>query len=136
MATINQKCLLKDLRIKKLKRPKFNNSPQRKGTVMRLRICTPRKPNSARRPIVKTMLSTRKKALAHIPGSGHTLKRHSKILVSGIGARDLPVVNYTCIRGVYDFEPLYSKKRRRSVYGVKLHSSLRTHIRRIYRNLV
>ena len=82
------------------------------------------------------MLSTRKKALAHIPGSGHTLKRHSKILVSGIGARDLPVVNYTCIRGVYDFEPLYSKKRRRSVYGVKLHSSLRTHIRRIYRNLV
>lgn len=136
MATINQKCNLKDLRIKKLKRPKFNGSPQRKGTVMRLRICTPRKPNSARRPIVKTMLSTRKKALAHIPGSGHTLKRHSKVLIKGIGARDLPVVNYTCIRGVYDFEPLFSKKKRRSIYGVKLHSDLKTHIRRIYRNLI
>lgn len=136
MATINQKCNLKDLRIKKFKRPKFNGSPQRKGTVMRLRICTPRKPNSARRPVVKTMLSTRKKALAHIPGSGHTLKRHSKILTKGVGARDLPVVNYTCIRGVYDFEPLYSKKRRRSIYGVKLHSDLKKHVRRIYRNLI
>lgn len=135
MSTIRQCIKFIDNRKQKQKRPKFNGSPQRKGTVMRLRICTPRKPNSARRPIVKTMLSTRKKALAHIPGSGHTLKRHSKILVSGVGARDLPVVNYTCLRGVYDFEPLYKKRRRRSIYGVKLASDLKSHVRRIYRNL-
>jgi small subunit ribosomal protein S12 len=135
MSTIRQCIKFLDKRVKRSRRPKFNGSPQRKATVMRLRICTPRKPNSARRPVVKAMLSTKKKALAHIPGSGHTLKRHSKVLLEGVGARDLPVVNYTCIRGVYDFEPLYRKKKRRSIYGVKLPSELKTHTRRIYRNL-
>lgn len=120
---------------KKLKRPKFLGSPQRKATVLRLRICTPRKPNSARRPVVKAKLSTKKKALAHIPGSGHNLRRHSRVLLCGVGARDLPVVNYTCIRGVYDFSPLFTKKRRRSIYGVKQIPELKKHIRRKYRNI-
>lgn len=119
----------------KYKRPKFDKSPQRKGIVLRLRICTPRKPNSARRPVVKAMLSTQKKALSHIPGAGHSLKRHSRTLIKGVGARDLPVVNYTCIRGVYDFEPLRGKRRRRSIYGLKLASDLRNHVRRNIRNL-
>jgi len=136
MSTINQRTSSKFKKFTKLKRPKFNGSPQRKGIALRLRICTPRKPNSARRPVVKAMLSTRKKALSHIPGAGHTLKRHSRTLIKGVGARDLPVVNYTCIRGVYDFEPLFKKKRRRSVYGVKLASDLRNHVRRSIRNLI
>jgi small subunit ribosomal protein S12 len=117
------------------KKPKLNHSPQRRGVVLRLRICTPRKPNSARRPVVKVKLSTKKKALAHIPGSGHNLRKFSKVLINGNPARDLPVVNYTCIRGVYDFSPLFSKKRRRSIYGVKQNPELRTHIRRKFRNL-
>ncbi len=102
---------------------------------MRLRIITPRKPNSARRPCVKLKLTTKKKALAHIPGSGHNLRRHSRVLAQGVGARDLPTVNYTCIRGVYDFSPLFSKKRRRSIYGVKQLPELHTHIRRKFRNI-
>lgn len=136
MSTINQRVSESFKRKPANRRPKFNGSPQRKGIVIRLRICTPRKPNSARRPVVKAMLSTQKKVLSHIPGSGHSLKRHSRVLVKGIGARDLPVVNYTCIRGVYDFEPLYKKRRRRSIYGVKLPSDLKTHVRRSIRNLV
>ncbi len=136
MSTINQRVTSKFKSITNWKRPKLNKSPQRKGIVLRLRICTPRKPNSARRPVVKAMLSTQKKALSHIPGAGHTLKRHSRTLIKGVGARDLPVVNYTCIRGVYDFEPLYKKRRRRSIYGVKLASDLKTHIRRSIRNLI
>jgi small subunit ribosomal protein S12 len=136
MSTINQRLKSTFKFYKKFKRPKLNKSPQRKGIVLRLRICTPRKPNSARRPVVKAMLSTQKKALSHIPGAGHTLKRHSRTLVKGVGARDLPVVNYTCIRGVYDFEPLRGKRRRRSVYGVKLASDLKTHVRRSIRNLI
>lgn len=116
-------------------RPKLKKSPQRKGVVLRLRIVTPRKPNSARRPVVKTKLSSRKLALAHIPGSGHNLRRYSRVLVCGVGARDLPVVNYSCLRGVYDFAPLYSKRRRRSIYGVKQHPDLKKHIRRRYRKL-
>ena len=135
MSTINQRVKSNFKATTNWKRPKFNKSPQRKGIVLRLRICTPRKPNSARRPVVKVMLSTQKKALSHIPGAGHSLKRHSRSLIKGVGARDLPVVNYTCIRGVYDFEPLYKKRKRRSIYGVKLASDLKTHIRRNIRNL-
>ena len=91
---------------KKNNKPKLNGGPQKKGIVLRLRICTPRKPNSARRPAVKLKLTTKKRALAHIPGSGHNLRKFSKVLINGNSARDLPVVNYTCIRGVYDFAPL------------------------------
>lgn len=136
MSTKNQKTrLLTRLIIKKWRRPKLNQSPQRRGVVLRLRICTPRKPNSARRPVVKVRLSTKKKALAHIPGSGHNLRRHSKVLIAGVGARDLPVVNYSCLRGVYDFSPLFTKRRRRSIYGVKQIPELHTHIRRKFRNV-
>jgi len=135
LATFNQR-ISKYYKAKKFnKKPKLNYGPQKRGVVLRLRICTPRKPNSARRPAVKLKLSTKKKALAHIPGSGHNLRKFSKVLVNGNGARDLPVVNYTCIRGVFDFAPLSSKKRRRSIYGVKQNSELKTHIRRKLRNL-
>jgi small subunit ribosomal protein S12 len=102
--------------------------------VLRVRICTPRKPNSAKRPVVKLKLSTKLKALAHIPGSGHNLRRHSRVLICGTGARDVPVVNYTCIRGVYDFAPLAGKKKRRSIYGLKRSPDLVTHVRRKFRN--
>lgn len=136
MATLNQRIYKFYKKQKKNNKPKLNGGPQKKGIVLRLRICTPRKPNSARRPVVKIKLSTRKRALAHIPGSGHNLRKFSKILVNGNGARDLPVVNYTCIRGVYDFAPLQHVKKRRSVYGLKLDSSLRLHIRRKFRHIV
>lgn len=136
-ATLNQKVKwITNVYYYKWRRPKLAKSPQRKGIVLRLRICTPRKPNSARRPVVKTKLSSKKKALAHIPGKGHNLRRYSKILISGVGARDLPVVNYTCIRGVYDFSPLYSKRRRRSIYGVKQIPELKKHVRRRFRKFV
>lgn len=117
----------------KWNRPKLAESPQRKGVVMRLRIVTPRKPNSARRPVVKARLSSKKRVLAHIPGSGHNLRRHSKVLICGTGARDLPVVNYSCLRGVYDFSPLFSKRRRRSIYGVRQVPELKKHVRRCFR---
>ncbi len=136
MSTKNQSISYKFKRVTIYKKPKLDLSPQRKCVVMRLRICTPRKPNSARRPVIKGVLSTFKKVLAHIPGSGHTLRRHSRVLINGNAARDLPVVNYTCIRGVYDFEPLSTKKKRRSIYGVSLPSDLRKHVRRNIRHLV
>jgi small subunit ribosomal protein S12 len=135
MATFNQRILTYYKRSLANNKPKLNKGPQKKGVVLRLRICTPRKPNSARRPAVKLKLSTKKKALAHIPGSGHNLRKFSKILINGNGARDLPVVNYTCIRGVYDFAPLTHIKRRRSIYGLKLDSTLKKHIRRKLRKL-
>lgn len=86
-------------------------------------------------PVTKLKLSSKKKALAHIPGQGHNLRRHSRVLIHGTGARDLPVVNYTCIRDVYDFNPLYLKRRRRSIYGVKQLPELKKHVRRVLREV-
>jgi len=135
MATLNQKVKIFYKKLLRNKKPKLNGSPQRRGVVLRLRICTPRKPNSARRPAVKLRLSTKKKALAHIPGSGHNLRKFSKVLINGNAARDLPVVNYTCIRGKYDFAPFIDVKKRRSIYGLKKDPSLKTHIRRKFRSI-
>jgi len=135
LATLNQKVRVFYKKSKRNKKPKLNGCPQRKGVVLRLRIVTPRKPNSARRPAVKLRLTTKKRAVAHIPGSGHNLRKFSKVLINGNAARDLPVVNYTCIRGKYDFAPLKSARKRRSVYGLKKDPSLKTHVRRCFRNL-
>lgn len=136
MATKNQAILLLTrIKLKKLKKPKLKFSPQRKTVVLRLRICTPRKPNSARRPVIKGFMTSKKKVLAYLHGSGHTVKRHSRVLVRGGGARDLPVVNYSCIRGVYDFEPK-KVRRRRSIFGLKKPEELKTHVRRKYREFV
>jgi small subunit ribosomal protein S12 len=108
-------------------------NPQAGGNVFRPRIVTPRKPNSARRPAVKVFLNNLKKIVAHIPGIGHNLRRHSHVLVRGGGARDLPGVRYSCVRGVYDFFGVKDKKRRRSIYGVKRPQGLINKIRRKFR---
>ena len=117
------------------RRPVLKGSPQRRGVVIRLRICTPRKPNSARRPVVKLLLSSRRKTIAHIPGSGHSLKRYSKVMISGVGPKDLPGIHYTCIRGKFDCEAITRKTKRRSIYGVKLPPLKRTYVRRKLREL-
>lgn len=118
MTTINQ-------RFKKLKQKKTTSlssalrmCPQVRGRVVRLKIVTPRKPNSARRPVVKTKLVNKRRITAHIPGIGHTLRRFSEVLIKGTGPRDIPGVNYRCCRGVYDLGPVLKKKRRKSIYGV------------------
>jgi small subunit ribosomal protein S12 len=110
--------------------PRLQFNPQKKGVVMRLRIITPRKPNSARRQSVKIYLRNKKWIIAYIPGSGHNLRRHSKVLVRGGGARDLPGVYYSCVRGVYDFIGILTKTKRRSIYGVSCPPHLKTYVRR------
>ena len=102
---------------------------------MRIRIVTPRKPNSARRPVAKVVLTNTKRITSHIPGSGHNLRRHSTVLIHGIGARDLPGVRYTCIRGVYDFISMLKKIRRRSIYGTSTPNTVKRKLRRKFRNL-
>lgn len=93
--------------------------PQKKGQVKKIRISTPRKPNSARRKTVKLKISNKKTPVSYIRGIGHSLKRFSTVLIMGKGARDLPGVYSRCIRGKFDFEPMYQKNRRRSIYGTK-----------------
>lgn len=113
--------------------PILKNKPQIKGVVLKLRITTPRKPNSARRPVAKVLFSNKRQRVAHIPGKGHNLRKHSEVLVSGVGARDLPGVHFSCIRGVYDFSPVVGKVRRRSIYGVRKPDHLKKKLRRRFR---
>jgi len=134
MSTIQQLIKNKRTTTNKLN-PILHNKPQIKGVVMKVRIVTPRKPNSARRPVVKVLLSNRKQRVAHIPGTGHNLRKHSEVLISGVGARDLPGVHFSCIRGVYDFSPLYTKIRRRSIYGVKQPNEKKTKLRKKLRKI-
>ncbi len=108
-------------------------SPQVQGDVVKVKIVTPKKPNSARRPVVKASLTNGKGVVSHIPGIGHNLRKHSDVLIRGGGARDLPGVRHTCIRGVYDFMGVKNKKRRRSIYGVKRPDNKITKIRRKFR---
>lgn len=118
------------------RRPILKWSPQRRGLVIRVRFTTPRKPNSARRPVAKAMISSGRRTISHIPGKGHSLKRYSKIFINGVGARDLPGVNYSCMRGHLDFEPLRSKIRRRSIYAVPRDPLKVKYIRRKLRELM
>ena len=83
----------------------LRNNPQRKAIVKAVRIQTPRKP--------------KRYTVAYIPGKGHTLKKHSRVLIRGGAARDLPGVYSACIRGVFDLKGVMHKTKRRSIYGVK-----------------
>lgn len=93
--------------------------PQKRIVVKKIRITTPRKPNSARRKTVKGIYKFGKIVQAYIPGGTHSLKQYSQALVHGNGARDLPGIYVNAIRGKYDLKALANKTRRRSLFGVK-----------------
>lgn len=122
-------------KIKKNRATVLKFQPQIRAVVYRVRIQTPKKPNSARRPVCKVLLFNKNSLICHIPGSGHNLRKHSEVLLCGNGVKDLPGVNYSCIRGVYDFSGVSSKIRRRSIYGVKLPVKFKKKLRRKFRQL-
>jgi small subunit ribosomal protein S12 len=94
--------------------------PQKKAICVKIRTMSPKKPNSAVRKIVKVRLSTGRLILAYIPGQGHNLHEHSRVLVRGGKVPDLPGLHYKLIRGVYDFAwaETFERKNRRSKFGV------------------
>ena len=110
----------------------FNN-PFVKGTVIRVFIVTPKKPNSARRPVAKILLNNNYFCLSYIPGIGHNLKKHCLVLIRNRGARDLPGVSRSCVRGVFDFLGVLNKNKRRSIYGSKKNDDLKKKIRKKFR---
>ena len=118
--------LIKGVRKKKIKSSRsfaLSFAPQRKGVVYKIAVMSPRKPNSARRTYAKVrLIFSNKKIFAKIPGIGdHFLQAHSVVLVRGHGPKDSPGINYTLIRGPYDFNKLetFGRRKRRSKFGVK-----------------
>ena len=120
MPTANQ--LIKKIRIKntkKNKNPALEGNPQKRGTVIKAFVMTPRKPNSALRKVASLRLSNRKVVIAGIPGIGHDLQKHSCVLMQGGRRPDLPGVKYKCIRNILDLKSVLFRKQARSKYGVK-----------------
>lgn len=105
-------------RIKKNKNPMLVGCPQKKGNCFKIFIASPRKPNSACRRVAKlVVLSTRKFTVAYCPGIGHTLQKHSNVLIRGGRAKDLPGVKYKMIRGKLDLKLVFGRMNGRSKYG-------------------
>lgn len=109
-------------RYKRSSVPAFKGKhPFKAGTVMRVRIMKPKKPNSANRKITKIRLKSNKKQInCYIPGQGHNLQQHNEVMVRGGRVKDLPGIRYHLIRGMRDF---HSSERivrthRLSKYGI------------------
>lgn len=117
-------------------RRRLLKNPQLKGLVTKLFIVTPKKPNSALRHVVKALIYKNNiSVIARIPGIGFLPVRYNRVLIRGGRANDLPGVRMTVIRNVYDFAGLYSKKRRRSIYGTPRPENFTRHVRRCYRQI-
>jgi small subunit ribosomal protein S12 len=97
--------------------------PQRRGVIVKVGTTTPKKPNSAKRKFAKVRVMVSKKVVfCHIPGIGpHFIQEYSVVLVEGGNPPDVPGINYTLIRGVYDFDQpeIYIRKNRRSKFGTR-----------------
>ena len=93
--------------------------PQNEGTVVKVRITSPRKPNSARRKTLKLKLNIKLTSITYVPGGNHSLKKFSKVLIRGKGARDLPGVYTSAIRNKKDLEPATYRNKKRSIYGIQ-----------------
>lgn len=120
MTTINQ--LKRKPRIEKKNKtnvPRLDKCPQKFGVVIKAFETTPKKPNSARRKVVRIKLSNDKKVTGHISGIGHNLQPHSTVLVRGGRCQDLIGVRYKPIRGKFDFAPVLNRVTRLSKYGIK-----------------
>ena len=107
-------------KIKKNKVKSLNNCPQKKGLCISFNIMKPKKPNSARRKIVKIKLSNNIIINAYIIGIGsHNLQKFSTVLIRGGNCIDLPGIKYKVIRGKYDLNYVYDRISSRSKYGKK-----------------
>jgi small subunit ribosomal protein S12 len=71
------------------------------------------------RKVAKVRLSNGEEVIAYIPGEGHNLQEHSRVLVRGGRVKDLPGVRYHIVRGALDTAGVTDRKQGRSKYGTK-----------------
>ncbi|MES1908517.1 MAG: hypothetical protein MHM6MM_001436 [Cercozoa sp. M6MM] len=98
--------------------PDFYGAPFRKGTVLKVTVMSPKKPNSGNRKVCRVRLNYKQAEVwAYIPGQGHNLQQHSIVLLRGNGPADVPGVRYSVVRGAYDCAGVKGRKTKRSKYG-------------------
>ncbi|MCL7030942.1 hypothetical protein MKW94_010470 [Papaver nudicaule] len=119
-ATISQ--LIRHGRAKKHHKTKnrgLSKCPQKQGVCVKVDIRKPKKPNSGERKVARVCLSSGQEVNCLIPGEGHKLSQHSIVLVRGGRVKDLPGVNYHCVRGTRDLTGIPGRINGRSKYGTK-----------------
>ncbi len=94
-------------------------NPQKRGVVLQTKTMTPKRPNSALRKVARVRLSNGQEITAYIPGEGHNIVEHARVMVRGGRVKDLPGIKYHIIRGKYDVEGVADRKTSRSKYGTK-----------------
>ena len=94
-------------------------NPQKRGVVLQTKTMTPKRPNSALRKVARVRLSNGQEITAYIPGEGHNIVEHARIMVRGGRVKDLPGIKYHIVRGKYDVEGVVDRKSSRSKYGTK-----------------
>lgn len=92
---------------------------QKRGVVLQIKTMTPKRPNSALRKVARVKLSNGQEITAYIPGEGHNIVEHARVMVRGGRVKDLPGIKYHLIRGKYDVEGVVDRKTSRSKYGTK-----------------
>jgi len=88
------------------------------GTVRKVFIEKPKKPNSARRKVVRVELTNKRFVTCHIPGIGHRLSKFSVVMVRGGRAQDLIGVRYKVIRNKGDLTPVAHRISRKTKFGI------------------
>ncbi len=96
-------------------------SPQKKGIIIKCRIMSPKKPNSAKRKVAKVWLSNKYDVTAKIKGKSIFINKYANVMVCGGRANDLPGVRYNMVKGKYDFSwrEAFNRIHGRSKYGIK-----------------
>ncbi|MDD3679473.1 MAG: 30S ribosomal protein S12 [Candidatus Shapirobacteria bacterium] len=95
-------------------------NPHKRGVVLQTKTMTPKRPNSALRKVARVRLSNGQEITAYIPGEGHNIVEHARVIVRGGRVKDLPGIKYHIIRGKYDVEGVVDRKTSRSKYGSKM----------------
>jgi ribosomal protein S12 len=111
-------------RIRKRRRPiaaALLGAPNRRGVIVYVGQTTPKKPNSGKRKYFKVrVIASNKIVFAHQPGEFcKFLQKYHIVRIEGGNPPDVPGINYTIIRGQYDFfigETF--RKKGRSKYGL------------------
>eukprot|EP00736_Rhodelphis_marinus_P005489 Rmarinus@m.24681 len=83
---------------------RYPTRPHLSGICVSVFTMSPKKPNSANRKVAKVRLSTGQIVLAKIPGVGHPLHQHSKVLVMPKETKDIPGCHFKIIPGAMDYK--------------------------------
>ena len=105
------------LTMKRKKKNEILSRPQRKGLVTKIVRRKPKKPNSARRKIIKIRISGIYKWIS-VPGVDTRIEKFNKILIRGGNIIDMNQIRHKIILGIYDIKGNI-RKSSRSKYGIK-----------------